>query len=457
MSTSKHMKTKQPCINLETLTPTIDEDNEVVEIVNQGENILVDYERLKMHYNILNKDRNLVITSNDEPTPIDCVEEMVNTIPDEFWRRRDIKILDPCCGYGNFFAVIVQKLKQYHTLSYILEHMLYFNDISIERISIVNRIFGVDDLKLNITTQDYLTYDNEMKYDLIVANPPYAKIMSNGRRASKNHNLIGIFITKTLELLKDRGYMLFITPDNWMSLSARNVLIERLTSLQIHHLNIHTAKKYFPKIGSSFVWYLIENTPFYKDIVVEGKFKKHIYRDIVPSQIRKYIPLYYNNIIKNIIDKTLDLDNQKFNIETSSDLHAYTKKNFLSKDRNNQYTHKIIHTPSQTLWSMRKHKYQDGYKVFISLTSTYDTFVDACGMTQSIAFIRVNSYEEATLICNILKHPLYRLLNNICRYGNFNNVKILQKFPYHDNYDTIYEKFNITQEEIRFIEGSLSI
>ena len=50
------------------------------------------------------------------------------------------------------------------------------------------------------------------------------------------------------------------------------------------------AKKYFPKVGSSFVWYLIENTESYKDITVEGKWKGEIYKSSVKSEERRYIP-----------------------------------------------------------------------------------------------------------------------------------------------------------------------
>ena len=59
-----------------------------------------------------------------------------------------------------------------------------------------------------------------------------------------------------------------------MSKSDRNKLINVITSKQIIYLNIGTAKKYFKKIGSSFTWYVIENKPYYKDIIVEGKWKK---------------------------------------------------------------------------------------------------------------------------------------------------------------------------------------
>lgn len=90
-----------------------------------------------------------------------------------------------------------------------------------------------------------------------------------------------------------------------------------LTSMEVvcHYINIHTAKKYFKKVGSSFVWYLIENTPSYKDIEIEGIWKKHTYNDTVLSAT--YIPLYYNRTIQSILSKTIDADNTKFTIQTT--------------------------------------------------------------------------------------------------------------------------------------------
>ena len=71
------------------------------------------FEELKEYYdNILNKDRSTYKTSNDEPTPIECIEEMMNKIPEELWSRKDLKILDPCCGNGNFHVPIYFKLLQ---------------------------------------------------------------------------------------------------------------------------------------------------------------------------------------------------------------------------------------------------------------------------------------------------------------------------------------------------------
>ena len=414
--------------------------------------ITSNYEKLKDFYdNNLNMDKQTFKTSNDEPTPISCVEEMVNKIPNKFWGKDNLKILDPCCGNGNFHAVIYQKLAQHHTPDNILEKILYFNDINDLRIQNVENIFQKNIYNLNITKQDFLEYPESQKFDLVVANPPYAKLLANGKRASKNHNLIKPFIEKTLKLLNKNGYLLYITPDNWMSYADRNNLIEQLTSLNIIYLNIHTAKKYFKKIGSSFTWYLIQNSSSRKQICVEGIWKKKIYKSLVKSEKRKYIPLYYNRTIQKILHKTLDTDLPKYKVETSSDLHKYTKRNLISNVQDDEHKYRLIHTPSQTVYANRPHKYQDGYKVFISTTTYYKVFVDNCGMTQSIVFIRCENEEKANQIKKILEHPLYVFINNICRYGNFNNIRILQSFPVINSYETLMDELKLTDKEKKFI------
>ena len=77
-------------------------------------------------------------------------------------------------------------------------------------------------------------------------------------------------------------------------------------------------------------------------------------------------------------------------------------------------------------------------------------------MTQSIVFILCSNEEQAKKYSHILQNPLYVFCNNICRWGNFNNIRILQSFPipdieYSGNHQEIYDYFNITEEEINYI------
>lgn len=414
------------------------------------------FNELRIYYDtVLNVDKSTYKSSNDEPTPIMCACEMVDKIPAELWHRKDLSILDPCCGNGNLFIPAFFKLLDAgHTKEHILNNILEFNDINEQRLDNVRSVFCGDEYNLQITSDNFLeTVDLGRRYDLIVANPPYAKLMDDGKRASKNHNLIKDFIERSLSQLKPGGYLMFITPDNWMSFADRNQLIEIITSLQIIHLDIHGAKRFFKKIGSSFTWYIVQNCQYYKDMTVSGVWKKKTYESNVVSQPRRYIPLLYNQTVHDILEKTIDNpDIPKFAVQTSSDLHRYTKASLISNEETDEYKYRLIHTPKQTVFSKRPHKFHDGYKVFISTTDKYNVFVDNCGMTQSIAFIMCSSKEEAEKNVAILQHPLYTFINNICRWGNFNNIRILQRFPIPNTTGCLYEYFKITPEEIEFIK-----
>ena len=412
----------------------------------------MNYQKLVTYFDtVLNIDKSSYKNNNDEPTPIGCIENMLSKVPDKFWCKK-MKILDPCCGNGNFHLVIWNILKQKKMSdTEIFRNMLVFNDINEQRLANVNTIFP----NPVIWEYDFLEIEESLfgQFDMIVANPPYAKIQKNGQRAAKNHNLIKDFIHKSLQLLKDGGILVYIIPNNWMSLSDRNTLITSLTKYQFHWLDINGSKKWFPKIGSSFTWFVVEKTPFYKNFTVETKYKNKIYNDLaVKPEVRTYIPLLYTSQVQSIFSKTIDLDNEKFKVETTSDLHRTTKKILISDENTDEYQYKLIHTPKQTVWASRPHKYQDGWKVFISLTDRYQVFIDNCGMTQSIGFIRCKSYIEAEKIAKTLQHPLYVFLNNLCRWGNFNNVRILQRFPFSDE-DDVYNSFSISTTEKEFIEN----
>lgn len=389
------------------------------------------YDKLKIFLDELNFQDYHFVNSNDICTPMGCVEEMVNSIPNSFWGNRNIKILDPCSGNGNFHAYILEKTSLRN---------LYFNDINKKRIENIKKIFGKE---TNVSDKDFLLFGDNEEYDLVVANPPYAKF-TDGKRTAKNHNLSRDFILKALNVTKKDGYILFIVPDNWMSFADSNILPTTLSKYQFIHLNIHGAKKWFPKVGSSFTWFLLQKKENKESFVVENNYKIKDTTKVVLDKGIKFIPLYYSEMVRLILNKTIFSNKKKYRIQTSSNLHKYTKKKFISDKQDSKFKYKLIHTPTQTVWSSKPHIYQDNWKVFISLTNQYGTFVDKCGMTQSIAFIDCSSKEEAEKISKELNNEIYLFLNNIARFGNFNNIRVLQCFP-------ILSEINLTNNELKFI------
>ena len=161
----------------------------------------------------------------------------------------------------------------------------------------------------------------------------------------------------------------------------------------------------------------------------------------------QFFPLYNATIVENILNKTLRNKNlKKYSIQTSSYLHRFTKKDFISDIQTTEFKYKLIHTHTQTVWSKKPHKFQQRFKVFISLTNQFNTFIDNCGMTQSVAFILCKNKVEATIIKKKLDNEIFIFLNNITRYGNFNNIRVLQHFP-------LLGEFKLTSKEELFIHN----
>jgi SAM-dependent methyltransferase len=415
------------------------------------------YDVLRTHYDeVLNKDKGTYKNSNDEPTPMGCIEEILAHIPADFWARTDTRIMDPCCGNGNWHLAAWNMMSRHQPQSTPAQMCAQyeFNDINEARLKNVRTVFGAD---ARVTTADFLAAVTTPRFDMVFANPPYAKFMEDGARASKNHTMTRDFLRASLQHLKPDGYLVFLIPDNWMSLADRNDVPALLTRYKFIHLNIHGAKKWFPKVGSSFTWFILQKTDAGATdafVVEHPRFPP----ERVNAQVRDYVPLVYNETIRSILNKTIDGAHARFGVETSSDLHKYTKRALISATPAADHPYRLIHTPKQTVYSTRPHKFQEGWKAFLSTTDTYRAFADECGMTQSIAFVRCASREAAVRVAAYLNHDLYVFLNNICRWGNFNSIRILQRFPKPDDMTaTPYDAFALTKEERDYIGRAFDI
>ena len=118
------------------------------------------YQEIKKYYDeILNTDKSTYKSSNDEPTPIDCVYEMISKIHSDFWKK-ELCILDPCCGNGNFYVPILFELLKHHSKEKVLEEMLEFNDINETRLNNVKNVFCSNKYNLKISNNDFLNFTN---------------------------------------------------------------------------------------------------------------------------------------------------------------------------------------------------------------------------------------------------------------------------------------------------------
>ena len=181
-------------------------------------------------------------------TPEYLVEQIFNLLPNHVLGDSTLKWLDPGCGTGVFSKYILDRLAISLDIDnetivknnlYMVEYNNYHNDKLIE-------LFGEH---INLSNSDYLLYQSDIKFDIIIGNPPYNQNhlrhipnKINPKKTDKKWVPIWhMFIEKSIELLNDYGYLLFIIPTTWLKPDKANIY-QLLTKYKIHKL--HTLSSY---------------------------------------------------------------------------------------------------------------------------------------------------------------------------------------------------------------------
>lgn len=380
-------------------------------------------------------------------TPPALIDEMLGRIPAEVYRDPRLRWLDPCAGVGNFPDRLLPRLMEGlaeaipcpdERRGHIVANMLFMVEIQASSAAILRATFGAT---ANIATGDFLAGPAPgfpSSFDVVVGNPPYERIV-NGMRSAKNDNQWSKFIERGFGLLADRGLLLFVTPPAWMSPTNR-LLKDIFLRNEILYLNIQECARHF-SVGSKFSYYLIRKAPrpprakTRVDVKFDGgksvKPAKYSGAVILPAELT-FIPQLCTPTALAILRKTcFDATRRKFPVAYDSDLHRYTKRSLLSETRDATFRHEVAHTPKQTLWASRPHKHQGQVKLFIPLTTYYESmFVGRCGNTQGLGYLLCTDEEEAEKLRRLLLTSVYRFVAGITRWSNFTVPEVMRSLPF---------------------------
>ena len=390
--------------------------NQIVLTKKRNENIINNNKyinRLFDFYDELNKDTTNMISNDDICTPMECVKKMIEYIPDEFWKREKIKILDPCSGNGNFGAYCMTKTSI---------NNIWFNEINKKRLENCKSILNPP----NISDKDFFTI-HDKEWDLVMANPPY----SGG--GNKNRSLSNAFIEHSIDVLNDQGYLCFVTPNNWMTYNNNNTTLKKLLNEGSFVVIDNDVKKYFKGVGSSFTIFIWQKAVFSnKTYVVNNYLKKDIQENVEIYKDLKFIPLYISQDILNIVRKTIG-DNENKRFFYRCDLHNYTQKKFFYDEQDEIFKYKTIHTMRKVRYASKKQDIYDKWNIIIPLSTYYiPKVMNNVNVTQSVGYISFDDEKKAEEYLNVIEEPWYKLMVHLTRYGNFNNILVLKHLKYDD-------------------------
>lgn len=361
----KRMNLKYSNNEEEELYKMIKEKINNIEKKQRGGNILELNKQIQMRkskiYSIKEPDKLLVfINDNLKPkkvekrergevfTPMELVNEMLDTLPKEVWKNPKLKWLDPAAGMGNFPVAVYMRLMiglkdvikdEEKRRKHILENMLYMVELDKTNVFMMKKIFCGKKYKLNIFEGSFIDgkyekiYKTDIIFDIIMGNPPY----------NKNKTPIwNIFINNSFKNLNINGYLLFVTPSGWRDIdgefkSVKSDIYERnLLILKIHNEN--DGLKTF-NCETRFDIILVQNKNV-KETTTEIYYQNIKKPDIINIKKLLFIPNGNINFIKKLL---ANKNEEKVNLLYDS-CSYHTQKDWIKGVENKIYKHKCIYT-----------------------------------------------------------------------------------------------------------------
>lgn len=396
----------------------------------------------------------------DGSTPIKPIEEMVNELVVD-WSNPNLKILDPCFGFGGYLFFVYLKLIQFHSEKHILNNMLYGVEIEDFRFELVKHKLKIN----NLIKGDFL--DNkifkDMKFDVILGNPPYQDDLDNSNK--KAEKLWPKFIYKSEQILSKNGLLMFITPTSWLS-GSKNIIKGSLGVMDLFLKNnlkhIQNGFKFKGVSVDTHFWIMQKNneystTNIFDSITNQSK-TISIHNGFLPSD------LGFERI--GIIEKVFSV--KSFDWIPSTSMYSRYRKDSVD-DKTSSHTIKtyvrggndeeINFAYFKQECSPENNKIK---KVIIPLSGAekFRPFIDIIGIPYCVDSYLIPLDDSATYesVYSIFYSKLFKYLIESYRTSGFIQYPIVKKLPKLDttkvyNDDDIYKFLRLTESEIHCIEN----
>ena len=410
-------------------------------------------------------------------TPPELIEKMFDTLPESVWSNPSLKWYDPAAGIGHFSLILYQRLfnglqevisDQEERKRHILEHMIFMSEINEVNVKIAKFIFDPnDEYNLNLKCEDSLETSFTQQFDIIIGNPPYQESNKSG-----DNKLYLKFTQKAIEMLKEDGYLLFITPRNILGYLLCEEKNRAFVSefYKIEYLAIETVKKYFPTIGSTFVYFLLKKMEY--DGVTKIEYMEEGENRVREKRLMSgmRIPMIYSERDERILEKVTTEEEKeripmlqfKFGVRGQRIRKEHLKKKVVMEEETRTHKYKIVDTmnkshpfPGRYYYYIRGDNDIQVDKLVVSKKGYLYPVVDRTHeYTYSDNFMYIT---EGNLegLKRILESSLMRYLLKQYSMNGFDGVSVMERMrrvDFEGEEDEVYDRYGLTEEEKEYIK-----
>jgi hypothetical protein len=352
-------------------------------------------------------------------TPIELVREMLDKIPLSVWKNPTSLFLDPCMGKGTFIVEIINRLV--YIYGYSKEDAIsrvYGYDVCVKYINYLKR----GGLK-NVFHKDFLNEEFNMKFDVVIGNPPYQETHEDGRSKKNSLRLWAKFVIHILDknILNDNGYLSFVTPSGWAGSSSE--VYQKMKNFNLVSADFSSfVSQSFSNVGGTMIFtsFLLQNSS--KSGIPEIKFNQG--------------------------KSNVDIFNMGITPIKSTTMYDFTiMQKMLNTD--------IVGLPWQRFDD--KNKEIDGLSVVMTRSKSESNNADfSFNLDDRSGFWLYGEQEYLETVLNNINLPIYKHFRWVVRSGMAiaNNIKLL---PIPTNVkltnDSFCELFGLNDEEIKYVKS----
>lgn len=343
--------------------------------------------------------------------------ELINQIPNSTLLNPKALILNVACGHCTEANLLVKRMMA----------------LGIKQEQINSRVWLIDKYRTftthaqavpgfkNVITCDFLSWETDMKFDVVIGNPPYQKPKSGTRLGSRgDSSLWDKFVIKSLAMLNDGGYLAFIHPTAWRKPEDRNGFWKLLTQdNQMHKLIMSSGRgdQDWFGIGVRVDAYVLEKKPKYTTTQVIDH--ENVIYTLDLSQY-KWLPNYAINEISALLGTgTVVLYNTFY----------HTQKEH-SEKQTKTYAYPVVHTINQSGLGIKYfNKTQDNDQTHFGVKKVllnqneqqypHNDYKGEFGMSQLTFGIAIKNKAEGEQLINFLNSEQGRRIIAATKWNTF--------------------------------------